>query len=117
MAAHSMVFVGWHMPRVGREIEAIEHFTSFTNFLTQMQKEGKIESFEPMMLTPHGGDLTGFMIIRGDHARIHELRRTDAFVEHVTRGEYLVENMGVVDGYCGEGVRKQMMRYQTLIRR
>ncbi|HEY3447640.1 MAG TPA: hypothetical protein VGK67_14895 [Myxococcales bacterium] len=117
MAATSMVFVGWHMPRVGREIEAIEHFTSFTNYLDRMQKEGHIDSYEPMMLTPHGGDLTGFVVIRGDHARLHELRRNEIFVDHITRAEFLVENMGVVDGYFGDGVRQQMMRYQKLIRR
>jgi len=117
MAAHSMVFVGWHMPRVGRESEAIEHFISFTNYLDKLQKEGHIDSYEPMMLNPHGGDLTGFIAIRGDHARLHEVRRSEVFLDYVARAEYLVENMGVVDGFFGEGVRLQMARYQKLMRR
>ncbi|MGC4119507.1 MAG: hypothetical protein QM765_34045 [Myxococcales bacterium] len=116
MAGTSMVFVGWHMPRVGRELEAIEHFNSFTGYLDRMQKEGRIDSYEPMMLTPHGGDLTGFVVIRGDHAHLHELRHSEVFLDHVMRAEYLVENLGIVDGYFGEAVRVQMARYLKLMR-
>ena len=29
-----------------------------------------IESFEPVFLEPHGGDLTGFILIQGDAAKL-----------------------------------------------
>lgn len=117
MAATSMVFVGWNMPRVGHEAEAIEHFATFTNYLGQLQNQGMIENYEPIQLTPYGGDFAGGIIVRGDVARLHEMRRSELFMDHVTKANYLIEGIAVVDGYCGEGVRKQFGRYQKFIRR
>jgi hypothetical protein len=117
MAATSVIFVGWNRPHTGRETEALESFTEFLGYLGEQQGQGKIESFEPVLLSAHGGDMNGFVVVRGDRARLDEMRRSERFLDQVTRASILVAGFGVVDGWIGEGLRAQMERFQKFSRK
>ena len=64
--ADSGLFIGWGEIVRGRETEAVEHFNATIEYFSGLQADGTIESFEPVFLEPHGGDLGGFFFIRGD---------------------------------------------------
>jgi len=74
MASDSALFVGWKLPVVGREADALELFGSFVGFLTKQETAGTIDSFEPCLLSPHGGDLDGFILGRGERSKLSALR-------------------------------------------
>jgi hypothetical protein len=59
MAAAGL-FVGWGAPITGREAKGLEVFNESVQYWGKLQQDGKIESFEVVLLTPHGGDLEGF---------------------------------------------------------
>ena len=71
--ANSALFVGWNRSVAGREQQAMNLFMSVTEYYNQLQNAGKIESFEPVILANHGGDLNGFVLIRGDAAQFGTL--------------------------------------------
>jgi hypothetical protein len=115
MAATSVIFVGWNKPNPGLEAEALESFSEFLGYLGEQQGKGGIESFEPVLLSAHGGDMNGFVLVRGDRSRLDELRRSERFLEQITRANILVGGFGVVDGWVGEGLQSQMARFQKFI--
>lgn len=113
--ANGVLFVGWKRPVPGREQQAMGLFQKGTEFYAKKQSEGKIESFEPVILAQHGGDLNGFVLVKGDAVKLSELRREDAYVENVTEAGYCLEGFGVVEGLCGEGIADALSRWSKLI--
>ena len=57
------IFIGWGDPKAGREGNALKSFEGAMTFFGQLLSQGEIESFEPVLLQPHGGDLNGFVRI------------------------------------------------------
>lgn len=114
--ADSVLFVGWNRPVSGREARAVELFSSFVNYLGKQQGQGNIENFEPVFLNVHGGDMNGFILIRGDRTKLGNLRHANEWLDLTTQCSINVEGFGVVDGWTGEGVKGQLTRYTNYIK-
>jgi hypothetical protein len=74
-----------------------------------------IEGFETTILEPHGGDLVGFILIRGSEEKLAQLRVDDEFVRLSTRASLIVEGLGVVGATLGEGLEEAITTYQQAI--
>lgn len=111
MAASAGILIGWTRPIPGREQQAREVFQQSLGYYGRLQSEGKIESFEPALIEPHGGDFNGFVLVRGEQSRLDEVRSSEEFLELVARGNYSVQGFGVLRVHLGEGVQKQMARF------
>ena len=68
--ATGALMIGWGPTVRGRELKALQVFNEAIQYYTRMQQQGTIESFEPVSLEPHGGDLIGFLFIRGDREKL-----------------------------------------------
>jgi len=113
--ANHVVIVGWNKPTAGREKQAMKLFEKAMGNYVKWQNEGRIESFEPVLLSWHGGDLNGFVILRGNAKKMADLKSDDAWIELVVESGYCLENFGVVDGYTGDSMMKMFERYSKLI--
>jgi hypothetical protein len=102
--ANSAIFLGWNRSVAGREQQAMDLFMKVIEYYGQLQSDGKIESFEPVMLANHGGDLNGFVLIRGDEAKLDEVRREEVFLNFSIEAGYCLENFGVIKGYIGDSI-------------
>ena len=109
--ADAGLFVGWGEVVRGREAQSLELFNEFLGYLGGLVENGEIDSFEPVFLEPHGGDLAGFVLIRGDADRLHSVRMSDEWMKHSARGSLMVENFGVVNASLGERINRQMAVY------
>ena len=58
--ADSGLFIGFGAPVRGRERQAIKVFNEAFEYYSRLQQDGEIDSFEPVLLQPHGGELGGF---------------------------------------------------------
>jgi hypothetical protein len=110
--ADSGLFIGWGQVVRGREKRAVEVFNESVGYWGGLQNEGKIESFEVVLLAPHGGDLAGFALLRGSAEQMAALRSDDEFDRRITRADLIVDNQGVVDAVLGEGIGNTMSVYQ-----
>jgi hypothetical protein len=110
-----MIFIGWNRPVVGREQQAMKLFQKVMEYYSKLQSGGKIESFEPFMLTHHGGDLNGFIILRGEAKKLGEVREEQTFIENSIEAGYCLEGFGIVLGYTGEGMKDIFTRWSKLI--
>src|SRR5579859_1806634 len=63
LMANAALFIGWGKVVQGREAKSLEVFGEGLEYWTRLQQLGEIESFEPVALEPHGGDLGGFVLI------------------------------------------------------
>ncbi len=114
--ANDVIFTGWGAVPAGREQQALAVFQETVQFWAQAQQDGKIESFEPILLEPHGGGLAGFLLVRGERAKLDALRTEDAFQRLVARAGVIVEDFGVIVGYGDEALGRQLASFQAAAR-
>ena len=113
--ADRVLFMGWNRPVVGREQQAMRLFQKAMEFNSKLQAEGQIESFEAVLLAAHGGDLNGFVMVKGDAEKLAEVQNNDAFLDLQMECRYCLDGYGVVTGYIGEGVKDMLSRWSKLI--
>jgi hypothetical protein len=113
--ADAGLFVGFGAPVRGREGQAVELFNEVLGYYGRLQEEGEIESFEPVFLEPHGGDLGGFILIRGDAEKLAALRVSEEFTQFTLRAGLIVDNFGVVGADLAERLQRQMAYYTEQI--
>lgn len=113
--ADAGLFVGFGNPVHGREAQAIELFNDTIGWFAQLQEEGEIESFEPVFLEPHGGDLGGFILIRGDALKLSALRVSEEFTQFTIKASLCVDSIGVVGADMNERLQSQMAFYAEQI--
>jgi hypothetical protein len=113
--ADAALFIGWGQVVRGREARAVKVFNESVEYWGSLQGDGKIEDFEVVLLSPHGGDLAGFALLRGSRAQIAALHDDDEFEKRTTRADMIVENQGVVDAAIGDGIARGMGIYQEEI--
>jgi len=113
--ADNALYIGWNRAVIGREKLAMELFTGFMSFLQEQVNSETIESYEPVVLGAHGGDMNGFFLVRGEATKLDTLKRSDRFLDLLTQCSYAVENVGVIDAFIGNGLSSQITRYNKLI--
>jgi len=113
--ADAGLFVGFGNPTHGRESQAVELFNEVLAFYARLQEEGEIESFEPVFLEPHGGDLGGFVLIRGDAEKLASLRVSEEFTQFSIRAGLCVDSFGVVGADLAERLQRQMAFYMEQV--
>jgi hypothetical protein len=111
----NVIFMGWSGSIPGREKISAQHFQEFVGYLEGLQKSGAILSFETIFLHPHGGDLNGFFIIRGEHNKLDALSGDEAWEQHITRAGLHLQGLGVVRGASGELIADLMQRWTKAI--
>jgi hypothetical protein len=60
--AGEALFIGWGSVVRGREKQALQVFQESMEYYAKLQQDGRIEGFDVWLLSPHGGDLNGFVI-------------------------------------------------------
>jgi hypothetical protein len=113
----NVIFFGWDRPAQGADRAAQELFGEFMQYLGGLQQSGAIQSFEPVFLDPHGGDMNGFCLIHGDSDKLDALVASEAWEDLVTRADFQMRGIGVVRGAAGDLLMARLARYQTLLSR
>jgi hypothetical protein len=106
--ADSGLFVGFGLPVRGRERQAIKVFNEAFEYYSRLQQDGQIESFEPVLLEPHGGELGGFFLLRGDKDTLARVRGSEEFERLTARAQLITENLGIVSALLGERLMSEM---------
>jgi hypothetical protein len=113
--ADAGLFIGWGAPVRGREERGLDVFEEALALEASLQDEGAIESFEVVLLAPHGGGLAGFVLVRGSREQIAAVRERDDVMRMNTRAAMIVEEFGFIDAYLGEGVAAQVETYREAV--
>jgi hypothetical protein len=111
--AGEALFLGWGPVVRGREQVALQVFRETIEYYGKLQEEGRIESFEPVLIAPHGGELAGFVLLRGERNRLDEMRSSEEFERLLTRAASVVDNVGAINAFTGEALGQAMGRFQA----
>lgn len=104
----NVAFFAWNRSIPGRERISATHFEEFVQYLGSLQQKGAIQSYDVVFLNPHGGDLNGFFLIRGDSAKLDTLLSSTEWVTHMTRAAMHLEGSGTIRGVTGAMVMERM---------
>ena len=63
----------------------------------------------------HGGDLNGFILVKGEEGKLDTVQHSDKFTDLLMRVALNVQGVGVVRGWSGESAASQVQRYANLI--
>ena len=111
MAGEAM-FIGWGQVVRGREKQALQVFQESMEYYGKLQQDGQIESFDVFLLAPHGGDLAGFVLLRGSRQALAQIRFSDEFEQLTTRAASIIDSLGLIPAYGGDALAQQMQRFQ-----
>ncbi|HEY8870177.1 MAG TPA: hypothetical protein VIM30_12425 [Candidatus Limnocylindrales bacterium] len=102
------IFIGFGIPVPGREVAAAQVFGEAIAYYEELKAAGDIESYTTGVLEAHGGDLGGFIILRGEPEKLGRVRGSEKFQRNSLRAAYAVQDVGVVtvllDGEAGRFV-------------
>jgi hypothetical protein len=113
--AEAGLFIGWGQVVRGREQRALEVFNESIEYYAGLESDGRIESWEVVLLEPHGGDLAGFVLLRGTTDQINAVRSDEEFERRTTRADLIVDGLGTVGALVEEGIARGMGIYQEEI--
>lgn len=112
--AERVLFISWGEVVRGREIAAFENFNETIGLYGRLQQEGRIESFDVVLLDP-SIDIAGYAEIHGTPEQIATLKESEDFRRSLYNGSLIVDNLKMADGYTNEGIAKEMGLYQEAI--
>ena len=113
--AEAGLFIGFGDPVRGREQQAVKVFGEALEYYARLQQQGEIESFETVLLEPHGGDLSGFTLVRGDPDKLSTIHASDEFMRLSLRADLITERFGVVGAVLGERIGTLMGVYSEQV--
>lgn len=109
------LFVGWSTPVRGREEAGLDVFNEALALDAELESEEAIESFEVVLLSPHGGGLNGFILARGSEEQMAAVRQREDFQRINARASLVVDDFGVIDASVGEGIAEQLANYREQV--
>jgi hypothetical protein len=112
--ADRLLMISWGEPVRGREERALEVFNATLGLAGRMQQDGRIESFDVVLLTPNGG-MAGYLQMHGSADQIAALEQDEEFVRNTVDASLIVEDLRHVTGWTNEGVAQQMALYQEAV--
>ena len=109
--ADSALFIGFGFPVRGRERQAVKVFGEAVEYYSRLQQQGEIESFEPVLLEAHGGELGGFFLLRGDQDKLARVRGSEEFERLTVRAQLISDDIGIVGAVLGDRLATQMSTF------
>jgi hypothetical protein len=112
--ADRMMMVTWGTTVTGREEHALEVFNDSLGLYGQLQQDGKIESFDVVLMAPNPL-LSGYATLKGSASQMATVRDDAAFRRLCIDATLMVEDFNVIDGFCDEGVADELAMFQEAI--
>ena len=113
--ADTLLFIGWGEPARGREEWGLEVFNEVVGMYGRMQQEGRIESFDVGILSPTGGDLDGYILVKGSAEQIAAVQTDPDYERTLAEATLCVQGLRIIPGACNEGIAHQMDVYREAV--
>jgi hypothetical protein len=115
--ADRMIHISWGAPIAGREERGLEVFNEAIGLDGRLQQEGRIESFDVVLLMPNGGGPEGYINVYGSAEQLAALRESEEWQRSMVDASLVVHDLCICDGFTNAGVAEQMAMYQEAIGR
>ena len=112
--ADRVLFISWGENVHGREQRGLEVFNETVGMYGRFQQEGRIESFDVVLLNPSTG-IDGYLALRGSAAQLAAIKEDEEFRRGLINATLIVQGLKMTDGYANEGIAREMEMYQEAI--
>lgn len=112
--ADRILFIGWQQTVRGAEERALGVFNDALGILGRMQQDGRIESFNVVLLKPNTA-FNGFIEVAGSAEQLAAVQEDEEFLRNTIDAELVVDGFTHVMGYANDGVARMMGLYQEAI--
>lgn len=112
--SENAMFIGWGNAVRAREQQATTVFSEANDYWHKLQDAGDIEEYELFVLEPHGGELAGFAILKGEAGSLATIHASEEFQNLITRANLVVEDFGVVSAMMNGAAEAQVGRYASM---
>lgn len=112
--ADRVLSISWGTPVRGLEERGLDVFNEAVGLYGRMQQDGRIESFDVVLLEPNG-HTNGYITIRGSESQIAAVRADDDFRRSLVDAALVVDDLRMADGYTNEGVAREMAMFREAI--
>ena len=82
--------------------------TKLSNIIPGSSRRAISRASGPEFLEPHGGELDGFFLLRGDQDKLARIRSSEEFERLTVRGQLIIENLGIVGAALGGRLMSQL---------
>src|SRR5436190_22276673 len=114
--ADVVLFISWGEAVPGREERGLEVFNEAVGYYGRCQQEGRIESFDLVILAPNA-DMNGYVELRGTVDQLNALREDDEYRRLLRDATLVCEKMRVLEGATGERIAREVGLYQEAVSR
>ena len=114
--AERVLFISWGENIAGREERGLEVFTEALGLYGRMQQDGRIESFDVVLLDPNG-DLGGYIELHGSHDQLDAIQQDEDYRRVLYDASLVVEDLRGVEGFTNEAISREVQLYQEAIAR
>ena len=114
--ADRILFISWGASIAGREEHSLEVFNEAVGLYGRFQQEGKIESFDVVLLNGTS-EISGYMELHGSHEQLDAVEENQEFRRVLVDAALVVSNLRVGEGVTNEGIGPEMAMYQEAIQK
>ncbi len=111
--ADAGLFIGYGTALAGRERQALKVYGELMQYLSGLQERGEIEGFDAVQLQPHGGDLGGFVLVRGTAEQMGRIQASQEFQRNTNRALIVVGSLGIVPASINAGVQRIFADFES----
>lgn len=109
------IFIGWGMTVPGREHHAVKLFEESLEIFAGLKKAGEIESFEPVLLGPHGGELEGYILVRGEAEKLMRLQLREDMERLRVRAMTHHAKFSVIPAVVGDAAKRRLALFDEMV--
>jgi hypothetical protein len=114
--ADRVLFISWGENIAGREEHGLDVFNEALGLYGKMQQDGRIESFDVVLLDPNG-DLGGYIQLHGSHEQLSAIQEDDDYRKVLYDASLVVKHLRGIEGFTNEGISREVTRFQEAISR
>lgn len=96
----------------GREQTATRVFSEIMEYFGRLHYAGQVMGVEPFFLEPHGGKLSGFVIVHGEREALARIRSSDEFARLTLRASMVAQRVGVVAAATRAELNRQLAEFE-----
>jgi hypothetical protein len=112
--ADRVLLISWGATIPGREERSLEVFNDALGLYGRMQQEGRIESFDVVLLDPNAS-IQGYIELHGTHEQLDAAQQDEDFRATMLDASLVVENLTGVEGVTNEALGSEIALYQEAI--
>lgn len=114
--ADRVLFISWGENVAGREEHGLEVFTEALGLYGRLQQEGRIESFDVVLLDPNA-DLGGYIELHGSTEQLSAIQEDPEYRRVLYDASLVVQHLRSVAGFTDEAISREVAQYQEAIAR